>query len=86
MRTYNSIVYGAASDADLLAGKWYEIGCVLKGCRDSTYSFIRQQKSRERELITSYLVRFSHFFQRLKGLQNLRVSQFLPASGINTRL
>ena len=26
LRTYNSIVYGAASDADLLAGKWYEIG------------------------------------------------------------
>eukprot|EP00756_Hemistasia_phaeocysticola_P019743 Hpha_TRINITY_DN15680_c1_g1::TRINITY_DN15680_c1_g1_i1::g.99886::m.99886/K01193/INV, sacA; beta-fructofuranosidase len=26
LRTYNSIVYGAASDADMLAGKWYEIG------------------------------------------------------------
>merc|ERR1711879_1127106 len=26
LRTYNSKVYGAASDADVLAGKWYEIG------------------------------------------------------------
>jgi sucrose-6-phosphate hydrolase SacC (GH32 family) len=26
LRTYNSIVYGAASDEDMLAGKWYEIG------------------------------------------------------------
>eukprot|EP00656_Telonema_subtile_P029809 TRINITY_DN32883_c0_g1_i1.p1 TRINITY_DN32883_c0_g1~~TRINITY_DN32883_c0_g1_i1.p1 ORF type:complete len:540 (-),score=103.10 TRINITY_DN32883_c0_g1_i1:172-1791(-) len=25
-RTYNSKVYGSASDADMLAGKWYEIG------------------------------------------------------------
>ena len=26
LRTYDSKVYGAASDADMLAGKWYEIG------------------------------------------------------------
>jgi len=26
LRTYNSKVYGAASDADVMAGKWYEIG------------------------------------------------------------
>lgn len=26
LRTFNSIVYGSASDADMLAGKWYEIG------------------------------------------------------------
>lgn len=26
LRTYNSIVYGSASDEDMLAGKWYEIG------------------------------------------------------------
>lgn len=26
LRTYDSMVYGAASDADLLAGKWYTVG------------------------------------------------------------
>jgi hypothetical protein len=26
MRTYDSMVYGSASDADMLAGKWYTIG------------------------------------------------------------
>lgn len=34
LRTYNSIVYGAASDADMLAGKWYTIGPSkdFRGC------------------------------------------------------
>ena len=33
LRTYNSIVYGSASDADMLAGKWYEIGANTQSFR-----------------------------------------------------